>query len=227
MTFEKFMEFVENELNVYLKNIQIFKNQNLLSNNVNTLIYPNILLFTNCNGYYVAELMGATKQLNKLKIKIHKQISIYEYLGQFNDNHSEPVFSMQGKHTGLEGLIFSRGKAIKDIERKFPNIKFEDSSVIFTDAEKKGCFISFHEDFESTYFEDSLFVNKEDEIYRSKKILSIFIVRNTITKINLKSYFEHVFSAKNVRIIQNLKDEKSIGQLLASQLQNIYYFPKL
>ena len=141
--------------------------------------YPNILLVTNCSGFYVAELVGATSEFKGLVIKRHKEKSIYRYMSQFDDSHPDSLVHMDGSNHGFRFLCLAQEADFKALENRFPSIELYGNIINRTGG--KGSVFSFGDNFESCSIENCILVNRLDHLYRCKNILAAYVFKSTIT----------------------------------------------
>ena len=87
MLFEKFVTEASSAWDSYLQGLSTAQANGtlVLTSGHRHILYPNILLITDCAGFYVAEVVGATREYKGLKLKRRKDKSIYRYLNQFED----------------------------------------------------------------------------------------------------------------------------------------------
>jgi len=101
MVFEKFVVETKAIWGQYLSHIYRMQTTGNLDSNGGFVLYPNILLVTNCSGFYVVELIGATSKYKELVVKRHKEKSIYRYMSQFDDSQPDSLVHMDGSNHGF------------------------------------------------------------------------------------------------------------------------------
>ncbi|WP_367103716.1 Shedu anti-phage system protein SduA domain-containing protein [uncultured Psychrobacter sp.] len=234
MLFEEYVYNIKRIFESYFKYIFEMEKEGNLDLWGNTLLYPNILLITNCSGFYVAELIGAVRKYDGLKVKIHKEKSIYRYLSQFDD--SEPVSNdskldscvyLDSDRTYIKGLGLARNADFKVVKERFPSIELYNSILNWTGEKGKGSVISFGPNFESCLIENCVLVNRLDNLYRCKNILAAYIFKSSSPKQKLIDFFSQVLSGKEVKGIHTIQWQLEEQLVIAGQLQNIYLFPSL
>ena len=189
------------------------------------MLYPNILLVSNCSGFYVAELFGITKIYDGLKLKRHKEESIYSYLSQFDVPDPDSLIPLNSKNTTLRLLCLAQDPDFGAIENRFPSIGLYESRFVREGG--KGSLISFEESFESCSIENSILINRNEHLYRCKSILSAWIFRNSVTKSSFVEFCNHILKTNLIKGVQTVKGETSERLVIAGQLQSMYLFPGL
>ena len=77
MKFDLFVRTGEQWLNNYLGRIRMAQQEGRLDSDGSTILYPSILLAINCGDYHIIELIGASQDFSGLKLKSHRETSIY------------------------------------------------------------------------------------------------------------------------------------------------------
>lgn len=225
MIFAKFTSEVKDALENYLKYISDMQTKGCIDSNGGTILYPNILIVTNCSGYYVAELVGAVNKYNGLTLKIHKEKSIYRYFSQFDDSAPVPGILIEGENSGFINLCLARPHEIAVVKKRFPSIELFKTTMVFNNG--KGCLISFAKDFESTSFNNCILINRMENLYRCKNILSAYIFKSSITSLKLIDSINHSLSGNEVRGIHGINSKNEEQLTVAGQLQSMYLLPGL
>ncbi|WP_413190265.1 Shedu anti-phage system protein SduA domain-containing protein [Psychrobacter sp. AT9] len=223
MLFEKYVSEVKSIFESYFKYVLEMQKEGSLDSQGNTILYPNILLITNCSGYYVAELIGAVRVYDGLTVKRHKEKSIYRYLSQFDGSKPDPCFNLEGKNSGFRFLCLAQDADFKALKERFPSIETYGSKLNRTGG--KGSVFSFGENFESCSIENCILVNRLDNLYRCKNILATYIFKSAVTKIELIDFFNKNLSEKEVKGIHTVKGKSEEQLIVAGQLQSMYLFP--
>lgn len=233
MLFDKFIEETKKWWTSYFNLIRHEHSKGNINTEGNKILYPNILLVTNCSGFYVAEFIGATEKFNGLTLKKHEDLSIYRYLSQFDDSTPDPILCLDSERHILSGLCLAHEADFEALKDRFPHIELFGSKLNRIGGH--GSTISFGSNFESCLIENSLLVNRSESIFRCKNVLSASIVKSGITKKKLIDLFEfatsnnqvkgvHVTSAHGQRLVigahlqslalsQNLR-ETTIGEFI-------------
>jgi hypothetical protein len=200
------------------------QNDERLILNGNEILYPNILLVTNCKGYYVAELVGAVEHFDGLRIKRHKEKSIYRYFSQFDDSEPDPVVRLDGHCIVFKYTCLSQEADFEAITNRFPQIELYDSKLQRIGGH--GSVFSFGKNFTSCSIHNSILVNKNGNVYRCKNILSSYVVKSGINSDELIELFNWIISDNlAINIHTARRDKKKI--IIAGQLQSMFLFPSL
>ena len=120
MIFEKFIEDTISWWSRYFQFLAEMQAQGRIDTRGGTILFPNILLFTNCSGYYVAEFMGASKEFRRLHTKRHTERSIYRYLSQFDDEEPDAVIHLDGACQGFRFLCLAQEADFEEVKIRFP-----------------------------------------------------------------------------------------------------------
>ena len=196
-----------------------------INSNGGSVLYPNILMVTNCSGFYIAELVGAVREYNGLVVKRHKEKSIYRYLSQFDDSEPDSCVHLDGGNHGLRFLCLAQDADFKAVETRFPSIELYGSKLNRVGG--KGSVISFGPNFESCSIENCVLVNRSDNLYRCKNILSTYIFKSTITKPKIIEFFNKVLGEKKVKCVHTIQGGSEERLIVAGQLQSMYLLPGL
>jgi len=188
------------------------------------ILYPNILIVSNCNGFYVAELMGAKRDFEKLTVIRHKEKSIYRYLNQFDSSEPDPCLHMDGKQHGFRFLRLSQSAEAEALSIRFPQLKLFSSGINRVGGH--GSVFSFGDNFEYCAVENSILVNSSENVFRCKNILSAYIASNKIDKKSVDEMFQWTTSNGEVKGVHTVhgNDENLV---ISAQLQAMYLFPSL
>jgi hypothetical protein len=225
MVFEKFESEVKDIWHRYLKFISDMDARGNLDSKGGSVLYPNILLVTNCSGFYIAELVGAVREYQGLTLKRHKEKSIYRYLNQFDDSEPDPCMHLDGAGTGFRFLCLAQDADFKAVSERFPSIELYGSKLNRIGG--KGSVFSFGENFESCSIENCVLVNRLDHLYRCKNILSAYIFKSKITKEKLTEFFNEVLGKNEVKGVHTTQGNSQERVFVAGQLQSMYLLPGL
>lgn len=225
MRFKQFIQETFDWCTRYLRHVAQEQRDGRLILNGNEILYPNILLATNCKGYYVAELIGAVEHFDRLRIKKHEEKSIYRYFSQFNASKPESAFSLNASCNSFAFVCLAQGADFQAITNRFPQIELYNSAKI-NRIGGHGSVFSFGDNFTSCSIHNSVLVNKNDDVYRCKNILSAYVVKSVISREELIQLFNWAINPNfliNVHPVN--RDKKKI--IIAGQLQAMYLFPSL
>lgn len=225
MLFDKYILEVKNIFESYFEYVLEMQENGNLESNGGSVLYPNILLVTNCSGFYVAELIGAVKKYSGLIVKTHKEKSIYRYLSQFDDSEPDSCVHLDGQGSGFRFLCLAQDADFKAVETRFPSIELYGSKLNRMGG--KGSVISFGPSFESCSIENCVLVNRLDNLYRCKNILAAYIFKNSITTQKLIDFFSKGLGEKEVRGVHTIQGQTEEQLIIAGQLQSMYLLPGL
>lgn len=164
------------------------------------ILYPTMLLVTNCEGYYVAELVGASPSYLGLVEKKVKSQSVYRYLSQFDGRVNRPLFNVTGGGVFMESLCFSHEVDFEAVAQRFPVMSAFESRIVCKDGD--GSIFQFSEGFESISLHSCILINRKQSFYRCKNISSLFIVSNDISSASLKEFCIETYAKEQIRGVQ-------------------------
>lgn len=188
------------------------------------ILYPNMMVVTNCSGYYIAELIGAVEVFTGVAVKRSKEKSVYKYFSQFDDSDPVGVFILGGKNSRVSGLCLIQNDPGGDLNNRFLNLDLYGAKVVR--ANGHGSPLGFSEDFESSIVDDCVLVNSSGAMRRCKSILYAAIVRSSISKSALVDLFNVHYTDSEVAAVHSVSfDEERI--VVGGQLQSLTLFPSL
>jgi hypothetical protein len=225
MLFDKYISEVKNIFENYFKYVFEMQLNGNLESDGGSVLYPNILLVTNCSGFYVAELVGAVSEYSALVVKRHKEKSIYRYLSQFDDSEPDSCVHLDGEGSGFRFLCLAQDADFEAVEERFPSIELYGSKLNRTGG--KGSVISFGPNFVSCSIENCVLVNRLDNLYRCKNILATYIFRSSVTKPKIIEFFNKVLGEKEVKGVHTFQGKNEEQLIVAGQLQSMYLLPGL
>ncbi|SDR36997.1 protein of unknown function [Pseudomonas grimontii] len=224
MLFDKFAEKTKKNWTSYFTMVSTAQKEGRTDSNGKKILYPNILLLTQCKNHYIAELIGANEKFQPLTIKIHKEASILRYLGQFDDTTSNPIFYMNAACNIISQMCLSHPITFEATEKRFPHLALHGTKMIGTNAH--GSTLAFGKDFTSCSIDNCTLLNHKENTYRCKSILSALIVKKSITNAELEELFNSVTKDKFISGVHTVSDTEQ-RLMIASQLQNLYLSPGL
>lgn len=224
MLFDKFAEETRAWWAAYLHAVSSAQRTGNLDTKGGKILYPNILLLTKCSGYYVAELLGATENFSGLTIKRHEERSIYRYLSQFDDSQPDPLIHLDGACHGFRFLCLAHDADFNSIKNRFPHIELYGSKLNRVGGH--GSTISFGENFVSCMIENCVLVNRNDNVFRCKSILSAYIVKSGVSRTQLLELFTNTTRDNEVKGVHTVGEQEH-RLVISGQLQSMVLFPSL
>lgn len=225
MLFDKFIQEVKEGLDKYFKYVSQMQAQGNLYSNGGSILFPNILLVTNCSGFYIAELVGAVRNYKGLTLKRHTESSIYRYLSQFDDSYPDSCMHLNGAQNGFRNLCLAQDADLESVKERFPSLELYGTKLQRVGG--RGSVFSFGPEFESCGIENCLLVNKLDKLYRCKNILAAYIFKSSISKEKLVSFFNNFLGDKEVKGVHTTHGKNEEKLIVAGQLQSMYLLPGL
>ncbi|NWC06594.1 hypothetical protein [Pseudomonas sp. G1002] len=185
------------------------------------ILYPSILLVTSCDGFFVAELLGASIDYVGLTLKKSKEPSVYKLLSQFDDSSNAALFCCDSECNGFQGICLARTVDIESVKNRFPNIDLYPSTIRTPEGE--GSFLEFGKNFRSCSLERCLLINKKGDLFRVKSILSMFVVSSSISLYELKHFYSDFGDRDEIKSIY--VDDRNGCLSVAGQLQSLSLSP--
>jgi hypothetical protein len=224
MKFDLFVRTGEQWWNTYLGGIRIAQQEGRLDSDGSSILYPGILLATNCGDYFIIELIGATKDFSRLKLKSHRETSIYRYFNQFEAGEPLPPFFIPTENYHFGSLTLARTRDTESLLSRFPYLRLYPTTLDMSSG--KGSVFKFESSSRSLSLEHCVIINTKDNLHRCKSILFCVVVHKSIGKRRLEELFENAIRGNVAHAIYTVQgDEKEL--LVAGQMQSMYLFPGL
>lgn len=224
MLFDKFIEETRAWWSAYLHTVSSAQRTGNLDTKGGKVLYPNILLLTECSGYYVAELLGATESFNGLTIKRHEEQSIYRYLSQFDDSQPDPLIHLDGACHGFRFLCLAHDADFDAIKNRFPHIELYGSKLNRVGGH--GSTISFGSNFVSCMIENCVLINRNEHVFRCKSILAACIFKSGVTRNQLLELFTNTTRDNEVKGVHTVGEQEH-RLVIGGQLQSLVLFQNL
>lgn len=189
-----------------------------------SILYPNMLVITDCKGYYIAELVGSVKRFSGLTVKIHRERSIYRYFSQFDGDNPDPVIYFDASEHGLSHLCISQGGDIERIKQRFPSVELYDTELGRNGG--SGSPLGFGPNFKSCFMEHCILINVKNELFRCKNILYSCVVKSAILKNELLDVFRIACGSGYIAAVHTVSCGEE-RRVVAGQLQSMVLFPSL
>lgn len=224
MKFGEFKRAGEAWWNHYLSGIRRAQEEHRLESDGSHVLFPSIMLTIDCGDYYILELIGATKGFTALKVKSHRERSIYRYFNQFEAKDPTPPFFIPSENNHFSGLSIARIRDVDALLSRFPHLRLY--STILDMSSGEGSVFKFEDKSKSLSLEHCVIVNTKDNFYRCKSILFSVVVSSRITKYQLEKLFENVTRGNMAHGIYTAQGNEE-ELLVSGQMQNMYLFPGL
>lgn len=226
MQFKTFINLTKDIWEGYFQRIKTVCPSGLTSKGFR-IVYPTHLLITQNKNHYIAELFGSSKEFNGLNVKSIKPIPTNIYLGQFDKSeHIAPMFVINNDLI-LSRMLLSRTADFEPLEKRFPFMKNYETRFVKT-VESEGSLFAFDKFFELLALDNSLLVNRYENIFRVKNISHLTVISKDLSSIKYFDFYKdylknlddyHGFTAFDSKVAEDL--------ILAGQLVNIYLFPNM
>lgn len=188
------------------------------------ILYPNILIVTNCSGYYVAELVGAVEKYAGLTVKRHREKSIYRYLSQFDGGVPDAIFSLAGENHRFSDMCLAQTGEVESVSRRFPHLEFYKTKLLRLGG--RGSVFEFAEEFKSLVLENCLIVNSNESLKRCKGVLYLGVFKSSVGVADVKELYSRSLADGSAAAVHAVtEDEERV--VVGGQLQNMVLFPSL
>lgn len=188
------------------------------------ILFPNMLIVTNCSGFYVAELVGAVERFNGLTVKRHRENSIYRYFSQFDGSKPDSIICFSGERSRISSMCLAQCGSFESVSERFPHLDMYKTKLLRTGGH--GSPIDFSDDFKSTVIENCLLLNSHNNLKRCKGILYLGVVKGSIGRSDLEQLYKESRSGNVVQGVHTVGvDEERV--VIGGQLQSMVLFPSL
>jgi hypothetical protein len=222
--FDLFARAGEQWWNNYLTGIWRAQQEGRLDSAGSNILYPGIMLATKCGDYYIIELIGATKYFTQLKVKRHREDSIYRYFNQFETGEPLPPYFIPTENNHFGSLSLARAKDMESLLTRFPYLRLYPTTLDMSSG--KGSIFKFESSSRSLSLEHCVIINAKDNLYRCKSILFCVVVHKSIGQWRLKELFENAIRGNVAHAIYTVQGSEE-GLLVAGQMQSMYLLPGL
>lgn len=218
MLFEKFSDEIKTLLTNYLNHVYRCQIEGRLDSLGGRTLYPNILLLTHCDGYYIAELIGANEKFNGLTIKKQKEKSVYRYLSQFDESKPDPMFTLNGAGHRYIHLCLSHDVDYQEVSKRFPHIDLYETKIGRIDG--RGSIFDFGDNFESCSIENCVLINRSSNVFRCKSILAAYFFKSSVSKTRLSELFAELIRGEEVSCVHTAEGQAQ-RLIVGGQLQSM------
>ena len=233
MNFDEFCRVHTETWHEYLKKLYVATTKKQIVLQGGTLLFPNLVLYTETSHHYLAEFFGSSLTYKGLVPRQHKETSTIKYLYQFADREDNPIFLMNSRCNSIRFLRLSRDIDKSKVKQRFgidvskvyqhPNISI---------PKEGGSLLSFGPVFQSCYLNNCLLVNTHQEIYRIKSILYLTIVSKTMSASNFREdmrslHLWPVCSPLFLLGVYYVPYGSAWAYMLAGQFANLFLVPNL
>lgn len=224
MKFDLFVRRGEEFWNNYLTGIRRAQQEGGLDSDGSQILFPGIMLATDCGDYYILELVGATKDFAKLKVKKRREPSIHRYFNQFEAGEPLPPFFVPTENNSFSSVSIARTRDTESLLSRFPYLRLYTTTLDVSSG--KGCVFKFENCSKSLSLEHCVIVNAKDNLYRCKSILLCMIAHKGIGMRRLGDLYENAIRGSVAHAIYTVQGSEE-ELLVAGQMQSMYLFPGL
>jgi hypothetical protein len=182
------------------------------------------MLATDCGDYYILELIGATKEFARLKVKNHSERSIYKYFNQFEADEPTPPFFIPSENNHFSSLSLVRTSEIESLMLRFPYLRLYATTLDISSG--KGSVFKFESDSRSLSLEHCVIINAKDDLCRCKSVLFCAVAHKSIGLARLEGLFMNATRGDVAHAIYTVQGNEE-ELLVAGQMQSMYLFPGL
>ena len=224
MKFDLFVRRGEEWWNNYLAKIRTAQQEGRLVSDGSQILFPGIMLATDCGDYYILELIGATKDFSQLKVKKNRERSIYRYFNQFEAGEPSPSFFVPSENDHFDSLSLARTRDMDSLLSRFPYLRLYTTTLDMSSGQ--GSVFKFESCSKSLSLEHCTIVNTKDNLYRCKSILLCMVAHKSIGMRRLRELCENVIRGNIAHAIYTAQGSEE-ELLVAGQMQSMYLFPGL
>lgn len=196
------------------------------------LLFPNMVLYTETDHHYLAELFGASPKYKRIVPRRHKESSTLKYLYQFADIEGNPLFAINGRNWSLKLLLLSRDIDVNRVKERFGFDPYDAYPTRLHMTKEGGCLLSFGPKFQSCYLDNCLLVNTYQQIYRMKPILNLAVVSKAMP---VSDFLEdvkpkHMWPAQSTQELVGVTycpSRSAWARILSGQFANLFLVPGL
>lgn len=188
------------------------------------VLFPNMLIVTNCAGFYVAELVGAVESYKGLTVKRHREKSIYRYFSQFDDAQPDPVFSFAGANHRISTACIAQAEELDSLSERFPHLELYKTKLLRKGG--RGSPLAFAEGFKSLALENCLLVNSKESLKRCKGVLYLGVVKSSVSAAELRELYDGSTSSGMTVAVHTVRENEE-RVVVGGQLQSMVLFPSL
>jgi len=222
--FDLFVRTGEEWWNNYLARIRRAQQEGRLDSDGSHILFPGIMLATDCGDYYILELIGATKDFARLKVKKHRECSIYRYFNQFEAGEPLPPFIIPTENNHFGGLSLARTRDMESLLPRFPFLRLYATTLDMSSG--KGSVFKFENFSRSLSIEHCVIINAKNNLYRCKSILICMVAHKSIGIRRFKELYENAIRGNVAHAIYTVQGNEE-ELLVAGQMQSMYLFPGL
>jgi hypothetical protein len=229
MLFDEFVKVTADYWKQYLGFVSRAVSKGQTNSNNNKVLYPTILLCTKTDKYFIAELLGANPSYKNLIVKRHVEPFINRYINQFDTDTTErPLFNLdESENVRFINLILANQSDLKQVEKRFPFVKFEDSSTLMMKG-SEGPTIKFSQKNYSATFLNCTLINTYLNAVRVKRVLYLTVINKSFTKQRyLKELPQGLQKGNELMGVISCSNEQAESFIVAGQFTNMFLMNKL
>jgi hypothetical protein len=222
--FDLFVRTGEELWNNYLAKIRKAQQEGGLDSDGSQILFPGIMLATDCGDYYILELVGASKDFVKLKVKKHRERSIYRYFNQFEAGEPLPPFFVPTENNRFLSVSLARTMDMETLLSRFPYLRLYTTTLDMSSG--KGSVFKFESCSKSLSLEHFVIINTKENLYRCKSILFCMVAHKSIGMRRLGELYENAIRGNVAHAIYTVQGSEE-ELLVVGQMQSMYLFPGL
>lgn len=196
------------------------------------LLYPTMVLYTETEDHYLAELFGAVTKYNNIIPRRHVESSTARYLYQYAALEENPMFIMNARNNSFKFLLLSRDIDKSRVKERFGLDLSDMYPSQLSMTKEGGSLIAFGPEFQSCYLDNCLLVNTYQQIYRMKSILNLTVISKTMSLpdfIQDMQYY-HSWPVQNTGELHGvyyIPTSSAWAYIMSGQFANLFLVPGL
>jgi hypothetical protein len=198
--------------------------QGFVRPNTLVLLYPTILICTQTDEYFIAELVGSRRNFDQLKLKKQHAASINEYFYQFDVDAADPALIIDNKQfVNLNGFHLSHMVDSEELHQRFPFLAATDAPRIIV-GKGTGAVIAIRNRSNFISLQDCVLVNRHSSAIRIKHIHQAVVIHRTTNVREYTGYLNGFRKGNHIYGIQHIKAQDEEAHRVAGQFANLYLF---
>jgi hypothetical protein len=188
--------------------------------------YPNILICTETDDIFLAELVGIAEEFSGLILKRHRLKSAELYVNQL-PSPTGPGLIQFTRGNVIRRICLSHDVDMLSLRQRFPVVDLFPSRIYGSGGEKRGPVIQFGSTFESAHIESSVIVNALGPVLRAKHVLAMTMISRGMSPLAYREFLASIVEGSFVAAVHTVPAGKERDYIMAGQFQNLYLSPKL
>lgn len=189
--------------------------------------YPNILICTETDNIFLAELVGITEIFSGLKLKRQRQESAELYINQLPSPPGPAGIQFNSRGNTVKDICLAHDVDISALRQRFPVVDLFPTRLKFTAEGVPGALVQFGPGFESAHLENCVIVNRLGSALRAKHVLGLTMISRDVSPLAYRQFLSSLTERPFVTAVHTVVPGKGRDYVMAGQFQSLYLSPKL